>query len=1062
MNTYSFNKNLITYFSIVATAAFLFFGFNALAQQSGSSNSFVELKKDKSSGLFTLTMRDPQGIQEFSLKPAGNKLPYSGLLSGCPSSRVLTNVLFSEPEDFTPNMDVLIIDCAGNEARLIMPPTKDGITRSITKPAEPKPEPEVVKPSKIEEKEEVKKEEEEVRKREDAKKSDEETDTVYPVEELGGCASEDECKSYCEKPDNFDACLDYAEENNLISEDEVEEGRKFASVAKNGGPGGCKTEFECRAYCEDLNNFEECLELAEEFGLQEDDDIKLAKRMVPLLRDGKMPGGCKSEAQCEAYCSESAHLDECVAFAKENGLLSDEELAEVEKFIPLIKSGKTPGKCDSKEACELYCSNEEHIDECIEFADDYSVLPDDELAQAKKMLGYIKSGETPGGCKSKESCENYCGDPDHIDECIAFGEKSGVIPKEELEQIKKILPLMKSGKMPGGCRGKQQCEAYCDAEEHFEECINFGIEAGFVKPEEAEMIKKTGGKGPGGCKGRSQCESFCRDPKNQDECLEFALKAGLMSQEEYDRIKQFSQGGGGFGGGPGGFSGPGGGGPGGPGGFSGPGGCTSPEECQTYCFEHFDECKSFMPPGGGSGGGGFPGGGSGGFSGPGGCSSPDECEDYCSEPSHIDECQSFGGGSSGGVPPGGGFGGGFPGGGSGSFGGPGGCKSMEECVAYCEDNPDDCEGFGPPSGGGGFGGGFPPPGDFPGGGFGGGSGDGGADKSAMCPKMPTVNECPSGEERFVAYKSEDCGTYYNCRPKQQAEDQVSVGRQGCVEPPSGLVSFWDGERVSGATVPDIQNAHNGNISGGVNIVSGKIGNAFQLNSGRITMGDHSGLNFGTGSFSLEVWFNWAGGAGSSANNIFRKSNYPVSGDGAGYWLRTGSDDKILEFFTGETVGNPGKPRGRITTPVSTNTWYHAVATRDSSGLMSLYLNGELKGTAEASGANTSSGAPFVLGAWDDRFGVTELFNGILDEVSVYNRALSADEVRKLYNAPGGKCVAQSTSGRSSGSGGGYDGGYGGLSPEQCSSYFSSVPQCEYAGPPGSQNYNYCKQCYPDR
>ena len=64
--------------------------------------------------------------------------------------------------------------------------------------------------------------------------------------------------------------------------------------------------------------------------------------------------------------------------------------------------------------------------------------------------------------------------------------------------------------------------------------------------------------------------------------------------------------------------------------------------------------------------------------------------------------------------------------------------------------------------------------------------------------------------------------------------------------------------------------------------------------------------------------------------------------------------------------------------------------------MSLYVDGKLKSTAQAAGANTTSGAPFTLGAWLDRFGPTEFFPGMIDKVSVYNRALNAPEIRSTY------------------------------------------------------------------
>ncbi len=214
-----------------------------------------------------------------------------------------------------------------------------------------------------------------------------------------------------------------------------------------------------------------------------------------------------------------------------------------------------------------------------------------------------------------------------------------------------------------------------------------------------------------------------------------------------------------------------------------------------------------------------------------------------------------------------------------------------------------------------------------------------------------------------------------------------------------FVSQWNGGESSASFASDIGKGSTGTISGGTTIVSGRFGKAFKFNGSNafINIGDRASLNFGTGPFSLDVWFMWNGG-GTSASNIIRKSNYPVSDNGAGYWLRAGTSEgkQILEFFTGETVGYENQPRGRIAVPISSKVWYRVVATRDGSGTMKLYVNGELKGTVQAPDANTTSEAPFTLGAWDDRFGVREFFSGLIEEVSVYNRALTPSEIKSSY------------------------------------------------------------------
>lgn len=209
-------------------------------------------------------------------------------------------------------------------------------------------------------------------------------------------------------------------------------------------------------------------------------------------------------------------------------------------------------------------------------------------------------------------------------------------------------------------------------------------------------------------------------------------------------------------------------------------------------------------------------------------------------------------------------------------------------------------------------------------------------------------------------------------------------------PPSGLTLWLNGNSLSGAI-------------GGVGIVPGKVGNGFKFDgsSGYVNMGNPANLNFGTSPFSLESWFNWDGGGNYGALNIIRKSNYGPD-PGSGYWVRIGRDNKTIEFSVGATI----KPEGQtlINAPISPGAWHHVVATRDSSDVIKLYVDGQSTGTflRQAPKAESTSGSSFAIGGWDD--GHSEFFPGLIDEVSVYNRALSASEVQAIFNAgSAGKC-----------------------------------------------------------
>lgn len=457
---------------------------------------------------------------------------------------------------------------------------------------------------------------------------------VFPIAELGNCESKEACKTYCDKKDNFERCINFAEKNGLMSKIEATHARKAAKAlnAEERGPGGCKSEKECKAYCEDMNHINECLAFAEKHGLMPPEELQEARKVARALREGtRLPGGCTNKAACENYCEDPAHMDECIAFAENAGFMTKEEADMVRKT-----GGVGPGGCRGR-ACQTYCDDPDHFNECIAFAETNGLIGAEEARIAR-----LTGGKGPGGCQ-REECRTYCDDLSHAKECVDFALAHGMMKPEEAEMALKMMQRgITSG--PGGCQGKNECETFCNDPANMEACMNFAVEAGFMTPEEAEHVKKMGTGilqgGPGGCQGQLECQRYCEDPAHQDECIVFSVEAGFMTPEEAERVKSLE----------GGFS------------AGGPGGCKSELECKDYCSrpEHQEECFAFAKEHGlidegaslpesevefreygdeypvreGAPTQTFTGG-------PGGCQTPEECKRYCSDPSHVEECKSF-------------------------------------------------------------------------------------------------------------------------------------------------------------------------------------------------------------------------------------------------------------------------------------------------------------------------------------------------------------------------------------------------------------------------------------
>ncbi len=435
---------------------------------------------------------------------------------------------------------------------------------------------------------------------------------TYPIKELGDCANKSECKTYCDKKANQEACLDFAGQNGMMKKTEIDQAKKVLQLSEQGidTPGACKGQEECDAYCSDSAHLDECVTFGEKAGLISPEEVKMIKKT-----GGKGPGSCQGKKACDDYCQNEANLDECIAFAEQNGMMTAQEKEMIKKT-----GGKGPGGCKGKTECDAFCQQENNFDACLEFGHQNGMMNDEEYAMAKKSgLKMMKEGG-PGGCKGKEECDAFCGDEKNFDACIEFGHENGFMSDEEYAQAKKMGPKAFTQGGPGGCKGKEECKGYCDNPGHSEACIKFAEENNLLSPEEIQKMKQGGfmvppsGEdftGPGGCKTQQECMAFCSQKENDQTCKMFG--AGPQIGPAEDTFKE---------------------------GGTGPGGCTSPESCMEFCSDKANQetCMNFRPPEPVKPPEGYQEGQDPNqkMTGPGGCTSPEECEAYCS--SHGEEC----------------------------------------------------------------------------------------------------------------------------------------------------------------------------------------------------------------------------------------------------------------------------------------------------------------------------------------------------------------------------------------------------------------------------------------
>lgn len=153
---------------------------------------------------------------------------------------------------------------------------------------------------------------------------------VFPIEELGSCASKQACKIYCDNPEHKEACFAYAETHGLMNKAKVNIARL---IANKQGPGGCSGKEECRTYCAEETHREECFAFAVQNGLRSPEDAQRNQNFQAILKSEGGPGGCTQTKECKQYCADPANTEECREFAQLHGFMRlRQQLNSTEEF----------------------------------------------------------------------------------------------------------------------------------------------------------------------------------------------------------------------------------------------------------------------------------------------------------------------------------------------------------------------------------------------------------------------------------------------------------------------------------------------------------------------------------------------------------------------------------------------------------------------------------------------------------------------------------------------------------------------------------------------------------
>ena len=197
----------------------------------------------------------------------------------------------------------------------------------------------------------------------------------------------------------------------------------------------------------------------------------------------------------------------------------------------------------------------------------------------------------------------------------------------------------------------------------------------------------------------------------------------------------------------------------------------------------------------------------------------------------------------------------------------------------------------------------------------------------------------------------------------------------------GLVAHWMFDEGEGSVAYDAASTNHGTVHGATWITNGLAGAALSFDGTDDFVAIERSSVFDLPSFSISAWIvphstQYFGVVVAKWWDYHNEHNYCLG------WDRTSF--RICTYINGSWAGPACE--------LLLNEWHHVVGTYDGAAVK-LYLNGDLIGTTAITGAPLIGQGVVGIGAQLPE--IKRFFHGIIDDVRIYNRALSAEEIQQL-------------------------------------------------------------------
>jgi alpha-tubulin suppressor-like RCC1 family protein len=229
----------------------------------------------------------------------------------------------------------------------------------------------------------------------------------------------------------------------------------------------------------------------------------------------------------------------------------------------------------------------------------------------------------------------------------------------------------------------------------------------------------------------------------------------------------------------------------------------------------------------------------------------------------------------------------------------------------------------------------------------------------------------------------------------------------CTPPPAGIVGWLPAE----GNANDIIGGDNGTLEGGATFAPGEVGLGFRFDgtNGYVQIPDSAALKPANVTVEAWIWLDPNVSPSSNEQIIFKQNSWSYYFEG--YTILKAHIDNgngtFTDHFQSVVSANGNQIAINSITAVQRGVWYHVATTYDGNQL-TLYVNGVAEASAIAGFPLDYGTEPVFIGTTGVPGVYINMFAGIIDEASIYNRALASNEIAAIYNAgSAGKCTTAS-------------------------------------------------------